>query len=552
VSGDEARRAAYLTAYELFEAVQSEAHAEALARIPLARERARRRDWPEVDLVLAGAAVVHDVCRPPSGDPLPPAAVTPLVEQAEAARLPALLALALGLRGLAAAAIGDTRGLMSDTSRAIALLDDEHQPPLDRCTGLVVAAGVFNTLRLWELVDELYGRAADLGPSCDVPAMAAAIGVNRVLTRVEWAVALLENGDAHQCLLRLQQARDAVPDALAQALPPLWRRDVEALGFVAGLLSGTPITDVAAELAAVRASLDEDGDIEVLPLLDAAVAWSLWRSGSTGAAVDVANRLSLVSSASSSARSFPLWVRAQVLAAAEPSAAVRAQQDHAAMLSRLRWESRQAVLVAAQAQIAAARRQAEHEGLSRAARTDPLTGLDNRRTFDAWLDRGDSAPLAATALLLVDLDGFKAVNDNHGHDYGDEVLRRLGRLLLKSVRPGDLAVRLGGDEFAVLLAGDSLTADAARTRAAELHAAISSEAWGEVAHGLVVSASIGLAVSDGSRGGPGTAALYRAADAALYAAKADGGDAVVAADDLTTGGRVAVAGPRSVPRSAWA
>jgi hypothetical protein len=291
VSGDEARRAAYLTAYELFEAVQSEAHAEALARIPLARERARRRDWPEVDLVLAGAAVVHDVCRPPSGDPLPPAAVGPLVEQAEAARLPALLALALGLRGLAAAAIGDTRGLMSDTSRAIALLDDEHQPPLDRCTGLVVAAGVFNTLRLWELVDELYGRAADLGPSCDVPAMAAAIGVNRVLTRVEWAVALLENGDAHQCLLRLQQARDAVPDALAQALPPLWRRDVEALGFVAGLLSGTPITDVAAELAAVRASLDEDGDIEVLPLLDAAVAWSLWRSGSTGAAVDVANRL---------------------------------------------------------------------------------------------------------------------------------------------------------------------------------------------------------------------------------------------------------------------
>ena len=65
MSGDEARRAAYLTAYELFEAVQSEAHAEALARIPLARERARRQDWPEVDLVLAGAAAVHDVSRPP-------------------------------------------------------------------------------------------------------------------------------------------------------------------------------------------------------------------------------------------------------------------------------------------------------------------------------------------------------------------------------------------------------------------------------------------------------------------------------------------------------
>jgi diguanylate cyclase (GGDEF)-like protein len=210
------------------------------------------------------------------------------------------------------------------------------------------------------------------------------------------------------------------------------------------------------------------------------------------------------------------------------------------------------VLVAAQAQIAAARRQAEHEGLSRAVRTDPLTGLDNRRTFDGWLDRGDSAPLTATALLLVDLDDFKAVNDNHGHDYGDEVLRRLGRLLLESVRPGDLAVRLGGDEFAVLLSGESLTADAARTRAAELHTAISSEAWGEVSRGLAVSASIGLAVSVGSDQGPDAAALYRAADAALYAAKGNGGDEVVAADDLDTRGRGAVTGPRSVPRSAWA
>jgi diguanylate cyclase (GGDEF)-like protein len=280
------------------------------------------------------------------------------------------------------------------------------------------------------------------------------------------------------------------------------------------------------------------------------VAWSLWHSGSIEAAVEVANRLALVCSASSGARSFPLWVRAQVLAAAQPSAAVRAQQDHAAMLSRLRWESRQAVLVAAQAQIAAARRQAEHEGLSRAVRTDPLTGLDNRRTFDAWLDRGDSTPLPPTALLLVDLDDFKAVNDNYGHDYGDEVLRRLGRLLLESVRPGDLAVRLGGDEFAVLLSGESLTANAARTRARELHAAITSEAWGEVSRGLVVSASIGLAVSDRSRGGPRTAALYRAADAALYAAKGTGGDAVVVADDLDTGGLAGVGLTRPARRSA--
>ena len=62
--------------------------------------------------------------------------------------------------------------------------------------------------------------------------------------------------------------------------------------------------------------------------------------------------------------------------------------------------------------------------------TDPLTGLHNRRVFDSWLDRRAPGRARPTALLLVDLDDFKTVNDTFGHDYGDEVLRRFGRLLL--------------------------------------------------------------------------------------------------------------------------
>ena len=549
----DARRSAYLSAYDLFEAVQSEIHAEALSQILPARDRARRAGWTEVDLVLAAAAVVHDVCRPPGGVPLPSSAVTPLVEQADAAGQPALLAVALGLRALAAATTGETRGQLSDASRAIALLDDEDQPPLDRCTGLVVAAGVYNTLCLWELVDEFYGRAAALEASCAVPGMAAAIGVNRVLTRVEWAASLLENGDTGLSTRLLVEARAAAPAALALDLPPLWRRDVEALSLVAGLLAGSvPVDEVAGELARSRASLDAGGDIEVLPLLDAAVVWSLLRSGDVARAIDAARRLEPTSSASAGARSFPLWVRAQAFAAADPSPAVTATAEHAALLSRLRWESRQAVLAAAQAQIAAARRQTEHERLSHDVRTDPLTGLDNRRAFDAWLDRGESGSLPATALLLVDLDEFKSVNDRHGHDYGDEVLRRVGRVLQAAVRPGDLAVRLGGDEFAVLLSGPALSIATARARATDLCTAVGTVEWGELSRGLRVSASIGLAITDGRGGGPGAAALYRAADAALYAAKADGGDTVVVSDDLGPGPTGAVGAGRRLPAGAAA
>lgn len=86
------------------------------------------------------------------------------------------------------------------------------------------------------------------------------------------------------------------------------------------------------------------------------------------------------------------------------------------------------------------------------AETDPLTGLANRRALYAWLeallrDNGEATP----ALLLIDLDGFKPVNDRHGHAVGDEVLRQVATRFQKACVAGCRAVRLGGDEFAVLI-----------------------------------------------------------------------------------------------------
>lgn len=206
------REAAHLDAYELFEAVQTERHAQAAAQLADARRTAVDQGWHDVELVLVAAGVVHELTR--VGVPARTrAAVTDPVARAEALQAPALLAVALGLRALVSSVAGQSATSLADASRAVALLDDDRQPPLDRSLGYVVAAAAFNTLDLWELVDELYSLATGLQSQCTVPALAPAIAVNRVLTRMEWAIALLEVSDHTAAEDLLAQTAAAVPHA---------------------------------------------------------------------------------------------------------------------------------------------------------------------------------------------------------------------------------------------------------------------------------------------------------------------------------------------------
>jgi len=158
---------------------------------------------------------------------------------------------------------------------------------------------------------------------------------------------------------------------------------------------------------------------------------------------------------------------------------------------------------------------------SRATR-DPLTGLPNRAAFHETLDhelRGQ--PRAAPpALLLVDLDGFKGVNDTDGHLAGDAVLVGVADLLRRLVRGGDLACRLGGDEFAVVL---PRTSAAQATRVARRILAASRTDAGLTSASAQVHLSIGVGwLPKPERPDD----LVETADAAMYAAKAAGGDAV--------------------------
>ncbi len=160
------------------------------------------------------------------------------------------------------------------------------------------------------------------------------------------------------------------------------------------------------------------------------------------------------------------------------------------------------------------------QALEWAAHHDPLTGLANRAAFDERVARLFAAlPRSLpAALVLLDLDRFKPINDQHGHAAGDAMLRAVAAVATPRVRPGDLLVRLGGDEFAVVL--ERCSAEAAQRVAEDLRSAIANLRlpWAEQL--LSVDASAGLAMLDEHT--PDAAAWVAAADRACYEAKAAG------------------------------
>ncbi|MFH9870952.1 GGDEF domain-containing protein [Streptomyces lydicus] len=150
-----------------------------------------------------------------------------------------------------------------------------------------------------------------------------------------------------------------------------------------------------------------------------------------------------------------------------------------------------------------------------AARRDPLTGLPTRAWFEAkarrWLAR------SAAAVLVIDLDGFKALNDSYGHAAGDAALAHTGHVLADCVRRRGLAARLGGDEFALIL---PTSAHRVRFEASRLHAWL-VRPFDYEGRELSVGASIGAVAT---QPGADLSAALRRADEAMYAAKqTDGG-----------------------------
>ncbi|HST42763.1 MAG TPA: diguanylate cyclase, partial [Conexibacter sp.] len=163
------------------------------------------------------------------------------------------------------------------------------------------------------------------------------------------------------------------------------------------------------------------------------------------------------------------------------------------------------------------------------AETDVLTGVANRSSSTQTLEQlvqlahRFGEPLS---LAIIDLDGFKAINDRYGHALGDAVLQRIGDLLRQTFRGEDVIGRWGGEEFVVGMYG--MTGADAEQRLLDLLSAFTATSFA-ADDGNLFNVSFSAGFAEGGVDGQGLAALYRSADAALYRAKGAGRARVMAA-----------------------
>lgn len=196
-------------------------------------------------------------------------------------------------------------------------------------------------------------------------------------------------------------------------------------------------------------------------------------------------------------------------------------ERYALALERELWSLRDTRLATLQTRLDHERLSRKHGAITQQALQDPLTGLPNRRALDEHLGLLMLDPSAKPlSIALVDLDGFKGVNDQFSHAEGDDVLRLVAATLRDALRGDDLVARYGGDEFVVLLPGaPSTAAEAALRRAVE--------AVDELPEGLCRGVRLSIGVVS-ARAHEGPDAVLARADAAMYLAKRRGGNQVAA------------------------
>jgi len=176
--------------------------------------------------------------------------------------------------------------------------------------------------------------------------------------------------------------------------------------------------------------------------------------------------------------------------------------------------------------LVAARGEADARRLARAATIDSLTEVFNRQLFDLRLHQElerAKRTSSTLAVLLIDVDDFKIINDTHGHAVGDAVLRAVARILRSMVRVFDVCARYGGDEFAVVMPNCHSASAAASAERIRENIASNYNADGQLTGLSRVTVSIGVAILDG---GEAPEQVLRRADESLYQAKAGGKNCV--------------------------
>jgi diguanylate cyclase (GGDEF)-like protein len=469
-------------------------------------QAAEARGWSDV----TRAAMFLDVVRRKAASRrLETDAISRLLARAVADREPVMtaLALAMGAQVATTQPDGSTVAGDRDLAHATVLLEGVRGEPLEVACAHIECAIAYEMRNLWELETDHF-RAAEEQLRGDVEefVLLPVIHFNRSELHMNWAMALREVGDLEALRHRALTARQALTEAEIPAMPASWRDELQ----------------VFADLLDAMAPLDQqlEGFAPPLPAEGAYAGYVLLARALRNA--DLISALAEATAAAAAidpvacinAHSLAMCVCAEIESAIAGSGT--AGLAYGRHLGKLRWRTRLASLASAESLLHAERLRSEHTVLSQHAYLDDLTRLGNRRALWRHLNRLVDEGVERIAILLLDLDHFKEINDRLGHGIGDQVLGRLAGLLRAATGVGDLAVRLGGDEFMLVIS--SAQPRVARSRADWLHRSVAAEPWGEIEPSLQLTISVGLAFghpTDHEK-------LIAMADAALYRAKASG------------------------------
>lgn len=400
-----------------------------------------------------------------------------------------------------------------DLARASVLLEGVTEGDRMLARAHINCAIAYGQRDLWELEDEHY-RAADkvLSEQRIDGRLRHVIRYNHAEMQLNWACALRELGEADAVQFRARAAARALSAADVPGLPSAWREELRVFATLLAAIAPGAVPAPAPPTGEAQARHGDADDFEghlhlarALTLADREDA--LLEAQLAIAAIDP----------DSCQNTYNLALSAAAEIESEITGAQTAGLGYARHLARLRWATRLSGLAAMQSLLQAERLSTEHALLSQHAYLDDLTRLSNRRGMARYVDHLAIDGTGSVAMILIDVDRFKEVNDRYGHAVGDQVLIRLAGLLRAAVRADDLAVRLGGDEFVLLLADTQI--DAVRRRAEAIVAAVEAEPWEAIAPGLEVRASVGAACGDPAQ----LERVSGAADGALYRSKAAGG-----------------------------